>query len=201
MCKLINLNYNIAPQIPLNEKDKFKALKIIKKIGFNKNILVVAPVTNWRRKNWPLKNFALLINKLTKKDSIFKSIILLGSENEIKECNQLKAMIKNSKVYNMSGKYDLKTVSAILRHCKLFIGNDSGLMHLAAASNIKTLGLFGPSREENYRPWGKNSYYLRTKKSYDELVLNKEYNRHLDSSLMTSLNVSTVYKKCLEILE
>ena len=110
-------------------------------------------------------------------------------------------MIKNSKVYNMSGKYHLKTVSAILRHCKLFIGNDSGLMHLAAASNIKTLGLFGPSREENYRPWGNNSYYLRTKKSYDELVLNKEYNRYLDSSLMTSLNVSTVYKKCLEILE
>ncbi len=200
MCKLIGLNYNIAPEIPITEEDKLQALKLIKRIGMDQGILVISPVTNWKRKNWPLKNFALLINKIIKKNSNFKSIVLLGSKNEIEACRQLKAMIKNFKVFNMSGKYDLKTISAILSHSELFIGNDSGLMHLAAASKIKTLGLFGPSREANYRPWGKNSYYLRTEKSYEELVLHKAYNRHLDSSLMTSLTVAKVYKKYLKIL-
>ena len=48
---------------------------------------------------------------------------------------------------------------ALLKHCKLFVGNDSGLMHLSAAAKINTLGLFGPSKETNYRPWGKKSHF------------------------------------------
>ena len=84
--------------------------------------------------------------------------------------------------------------------CKFFVGNDSGLTHLSAASKIKTLALFGPSKNENYRPWGKNSYFLRTPENYSELVEVKGYNRFHSTSLMKSLKIGDVLELSLKII-
>ena len=56
---------------------------------------------------------------------------------------------------DLVGRTDLLTAAAVLRRCTLFIGNDTGLMHIAAASGTPTLGLFGPSPVEQYAPWGR----------------------------------------------
>ena len=73
-------------------------------------------------------------------------------------------------------------------------------MHLSAAAKINTLGLFGPSKEVNYRPWGKKSYFLRTEIDYDKLVNIEGYSRHDSSSLMRSLKVDKVFTKCIDII-
>ena len=73
-------------------------------------------------------------------------------------------------------------------------------MHLSAAANINTLGLFGPSKEINYRPWGDKSYFVRTESDYEDLVNVQGYNRHHSSSLMKTLTVEKVLRKCSEIL-
>ena len=101
---------------------------------------------------------------------------------------------------NLSGKVEIKTLHALLKKCLLFIGNDSGLMHLSAAANINRLGLFGPSKEINYRPWGDKSYFLRTESNYEDLVNVKGYSRHHSSSLMKTLTVEKVLRKCSENL-
>ena len=49
---------------------------------------------------------------------------------------------------------------------RLFVGNDSGLMHLAAAAGAPTLGLFGPSDDRCYAPWGANGRVLRTPRDF-----------------------------------
>ena len=203
LCKLINIKNIIAPSIPITNTVMDKALKIIsdQKIAFP--ILAVAPITNWQRKNWPIENFALLINKILKQSDLkntFKCIIILGSKNEKVQCNYLVKKVKNISVINLCGSHDISVLYALLKHCKLFIGNDSGLMHLSAAAKINTLGLFGPSKEINYRPWGKKSYFLRTEIDYDKLVNIKGYSRHDSSSLMRSLTVDKVFAKCLDIM-
>ena len=76
--------------------------------------------------------------------------------------------------------------------CHFFVGNDSGLMHIAAASGVPTLGLFGPSREKHYAPWGDHTAVVRTKLSYDELVGGSDYNPVTTRSLMESLSVDAV---------
>ena len=203
LCKLINTKNIIAPSIPITSNIMNKALKIISEKKIALPILAIAPVTNWQRKNWPIENFALLINKLVNQSEIkntFKSIIIIGSKKEKNQCNYLVKKVKNISIINLCGSYDINVLYALLKHCKLFIGNDSGLMHLSAAAKINTLGLFGPSKEINYRPWGKKSYFLRTDIDYDKLVNIKGYNRHDSSSLMQSLTVDKVFKKCLDII-
>ena len=55
---------------------------------------------------------------------------------------------------DLVGRTDLLTAAAVLRRCAMFIGNDTGLMHIAAAAGTPTLGLFGPSPVAQYAPWG-----------------------------------------------
>ncbi len=201
MCKLLKLDYIISPKLPVTEVLHKNSLFFFKKNNLDNPVLAIAPITNWHRKNWPVNNYAKLVNKLIENKINIKSVIILGSENERKGCEVLKQKIILKNVVNLAGKLKISEIYGILKNCKIFIGNDSGLMHLAAASGINTLGLFGPSKEEHYCPWGKKAYFLRTTKTYKELVLTKDYNRHDTGNLMSSLSVGKVYKKCLKIIK
>ena len=204
LCKLLDIDYIIPPSIPLNKQVFNKALKVISDKNIKLPILAIAPITNWSRKNWPIDNFITLINELvkeTKNKVNFKSVILLGSNSEREQSEYIKSRIKNVLALNLCGCFEINMLLALLKQFKLFIGNDSGLMHLAAAAQIKTLGLFGPSKEINYRPWGKESFFLRTEKKYEDLVNIKGYSRFDKSSLMESLTVDKVLNKCIKILD
>ena len=55
---------------------------------------------------------------------------------------------------DVSGRTTLNTAAALLARASVFVGNDSGLGHMAAALSIPTLTLFGPGEPQRYRPWG-----------------------------------------------
>ena len=82
--------------------------------------------------------------------------------------------------------------AAALERASLFVGNDSGPMHLAAAAGAPTLGLFGPSRDEVYAPWGDAAAVVRTPESCDALRARPDYDRRAGGSLMGSLEVDAV---------
>ncbi len=203
LSKLILDNKNILePKIFINKKDFLKSNFILSKIKKSQPMIAISPSTNWKRKNWPIKKFAYLINKLTiNKGPIPKAkIILLGSENDQKISLQLEKLLVDKDVLNLTGKINIMTVAAIIKKCKLFIGNDSGLMHLSAALGIKTVGLFGPSQDVIYRPWGKKCNFIRTPESYEDLVLVKGYDTNDPNTLMKNLDEKKVYDVCLDVL-
>ena len=71
---------------------------------------------------------------------------------------------------DLIGKADLLTAYACLKRARLFIGNDSGAMHLAAAAGIPTIGLFGPSDERLYAPWGEHARVVRGPREFDQIA-------------------------------
>ena len=81
----------------------------------------------------------------------------------------------------------------------MFIGNDSGLMHMAAASGVPTLGLFGPSRVEHYAPWGPNTAWVRTVESYDELIGAPGYDHRTTGTLMDGLSIDAAEQAAIEL--
>ena len=58
---------------------------------------------------------------------------------------------------DLVGRLTLPQVAACLERACLFIGNDSGLMHLAAATGTPTIGLFGPTDASTYGPTGRQA--------------------------------------------
>ncbi len=73
-------------------------------------------------------------------------------------------------------------------------------MHVAAASGVPTLGLFGPSDERNFRPWGANAAFVRTAESKDALFARIDYQPGGSHSLLTSIAVETVEAAARELL-
>jgi heptosyltransferase-2 len=96
---------------------------------------------------WPLENFIELSRNLIRNRNAL--IILLGSEKD-REMSYYFEEKLGEKIYfkNFVGKTDLLKACALIKLCNLFVGNDSGLLHVANALNIPSVGIFGPSSPE-----------------------------------------------------
>ena len=187
------------PSIPILNTDTEKIPKDFLKL---RNPIAIGASANWPAKIWPSKKFVKLIKLLFKEKKFKKErfIVFFGSKNDLKNTKKIAKHFKNSQVKNLCGKLNLIEVAACLKKCKMFIGNDSGLMHIASACDIPTLGLFGPSLESRYAPKGKKAYYVRTKKTFEQLTGKKNFDWNTKKNLMNSLSVNSVLKKVKQIL-
>ena len=73
------------------------------------------------------------------------------------------------RLIDLAGRADLLTTYACLKRARLFIGCDSEMLHLASASGAPTLGLFGPSDERIWGPWGERGVAQRGARSLDAI--------------------------------
>ena len=87
----------------------------------------------------------------------------------------------------------LRVAAACIRLANFYVGNDSGLMHIAAAAGTPTLGLFGPSSETRYGPWGEHCAAVRTPEAFKEIVMADGFDYTSQRSLMESLTVDSAY--------
>jgi heptosyltransferase III len=130
-------------------------------------VLAIGPAANWRGKEWRAERFATLAQRLTAGDGMLPGarVVVLAAGHERPQAEPLLAALHGNRRIDLVGKVDLPTAAAVLRRCSFFIGNDTGLMHLAAAAGTPTLGLFGPSPVERYAPWGPLAAYVRSTES------------------------------------
>lgn len=156
-------------------------------------VLALGPTANWIGKTWRADRFAALVERLTGRDGILPgaSVAVFGAPSEREAARPVLESIPVARRIDLVGRCDLLTAYACLKRCALYIGNDSGLMHIASAAGIPTLGLFGPSRVENYAPWGERGAVARTAIAYDDLFAPGYDHRNTDS-LMDSLPLDAV---------
>ena len=183
--KLVEPKINL---LKVNFKNKFQAKKVI----------CICPTANWAPKIWPEENFHELIKKISIKSKFKNHIfVLIGPKSEEYKIKGLSSL-KDKKIFNMFGKFSLVEIFLFLKECKLFIGNDSGLMHLAALAKVRTVGLFGPSSIEKYHPWGKKTLHISGDKSPDDLMGHKNFDFRQEDCLMEDLKVDYVLKKIIQ---
>lgn len=143
---------------PLNHiwTGKQHAAKAEKLLPTKHMYIAFSPAANWDKKCWPLSHFISLAQKILKNPKAFPNpkFLILGTASQRKEVNALFQGLTEKNTIDLMGKADLLTLAECLKRCQLFVGNDSGLMHLAAACGTPTLGLFGPSPVKIYGPWG-----------------------------------------------
>ncbi len=181
----------------LSEKQLLNGNELINKMGIDKSkkLIGISPFTAYGiSKEWPQQRFSELIVKL--KSSADVEIILFGSPGEK---NRLEKLCEStgSKVHIVSEGYSLSDAICIMKRINLFIGNDSGLMHISSALGIPLLGIFGPTLPKKSFPFSKNSEFI-----YKQIYCSPCLNRvcPIGHDCMTSIGVDEVIKKIIKYL-
>jgi len=166
-------------------------------------VLALGPCANWLGKQWSADRFADLARRLTDRGGPLGGarIAVFGAPEDREQASKVLEGLPREHVVDLVGQADLLTVAACLEKARLYVGNDSGLMHIAAAAGSPTLGLFGPSRDQHYAPWGAACAAVRTPESFEELINVPGYNHRTTGSLMGSLSVDVVEAAAIKLLQ
>lgn len=161
-------------KLDYSKEDEEKVEKLLKICKIKNNEFIagfgIGAAESVKERMWPEERFAAVADYLITKYNA--KIILFGSREEASLGeNIIKLMKSRNNAFNFAGKTSVREMFYLAGRCKLFIGNDAGPMHVAAAQNVKTIGLFGCNLPVRFRPFGKNGYYLY-KKEIDEACIN-----------------------------
>jgi heptosyltransferase-2 len=189
--------------LKISKEDEKIAKEFIAKNKLGKNIIGIHPgsgnTATFRR--WEKEKFAKLADKLAE---INYYIVITGTKEEkellewIRENTKCKPIIADS--------LTLKQFSALCRYFKLFISNDTGAMHVAAAMGAPTIGLFGPNTPKRYAPLGeKNSWIYKKLDCSPCIEIQKgivplECPAHKNAECMRKISVEEVFEKAKEML-
>ena len=164
-------------------------------------ILAVGPASNWVGKIWPIERFAQTTQQLLGPGGALAGgrLLILGGPGDGRMVEELRMASARGRYVDLTGKVDLLTAYAALKRADLFIGNDSGLMHIAAAAGVPTIGLFGPSDERRYGPWGALTKAVRGPRSFEQfLAVDPDLSQAIRH--MSDLPVTTVVKAAKALL-
>ncbi|MFM8821405.1 MAG: glycosyltransferase family 9 protein [Phenylobacterium sp.] len=190
------------PPSPFIYVGEAAALQAAARVAGEGPILALGPAANWVGKTWPLERFVRVALELLGPGGPLAGgrLLVAGAANDAAVLPALRAAVPRERFIDLVGRVDLVTLHSALASARLFIGNDSGLMHLAAAAGAPTLGLFGPSDERLYAPWGEKCRALRGPRTLDQI-------RTLDPDLsqaichMMDLSVESVVAGARQLID
>ncbi|MGB5219277.1 MAG: putative lipopolysaccharide heptosyltransferase III [Smithella sp.] len=143
------------PTIYWSPQDQSTCEAILKNNGVSDNLpyVVLHPSSNALYKVWTAEGYAAICDYLLKKWAIL-TILICGNDAEELRLNRAICALAKSRPLNLGGQLSLKQTAVLLSKSVLFIGIDSGPMHIATAVNTAVVAIFGPSRSWRWGPWG-----------------------------------------------
>ena len=165
LVRTLDIVYDIdkLPKLNFSKHDKNFINRFLINNGIKKNsfVICVAPgaAESAKARIWPHERYAELCDELVNKHDA--KIVFVGVLDETELIGSIQNnMESKDNTINAAGKMTLNQLFYLISKCKLFIGNDAGPMHIAAAQGVKTLGLFGPNLPIRFGPYGKGNIGL-----------------------------------------
>jgi heptosyltransferase III len=198
LARLLGIDPPPAPRLWLSAQDSKEAELIMG----NGPVLALAPAANWPAKQWPAERFAEVARRLTASGAVLAGarVAVFGLPTQQRQTTPVLAAIPPGRRIEITDGRDLAQVAACVSRARLFIGNDSGLMHIAAAARVPTLGLFGPTPPVTHDPWGEFTAVARTPTSHQELLRRLREGAPIDQ-LMNSLTVDQVERTAIDLFQ
>ncbi len=190
-----------APKLWFSDAQKAKALELIPE---GKPVLGVGPTANWIGKTWPAERFIEIVQFMIAEGGAMEGarVAVFGAPGEEEGAYEVFNAMPEDCRLDLIAKGSPGEAAAAIARCDFYLGNDSGLMHCAAANGIPTVGVFGPSYPHIYAPYGDHAVFARTPETFDELIDFEGYDpKTLDRTLMTSLSIDAVKEKISEIFK
>lgn len=212
MARILGINVKLNNLIKLettNEEkksvDDFLKSFIIKKSDFLVGFCA-GSAESAKTRIWPNERFAKVADELIKK--YHAKIVFIGSKGEKAQIENILNQMKYKKLaVNSAGSISLRSTFYLIECCKLFISNDTGPMHIAAAQGVTTIGLFGPNTPILWAPFGEKNKSIYKNVECSPCIQNdkgitpdclRKTDRYLCMNLITTNDVLNAVKECLK---
>lgn len=145
-----------ALNFPIEKSEEEYAKNYLEKTNIKQNDFIVgihagcAVLKNHINRRWSPERFAALSRHLIAKHNA--KILIFGGPDEDELKDNIVKLTESEEAINVQTG-DILQTAAVMKHCKLFISNDSGLMHIAAALDLNIIAILGPTNENYIKPW------------------------------------------------
>ena len=164
-------------------------------------LALIHPFASYPPRGWHHEEFAALSRLLA--DRGLRSVILGGDRDRVdwEGCRDLFA----PGTVSLVGTGSLRETMAVLGRGTIYIGNDSGIMHLAAAAGLPLVALFGPQSPVRFGPWGKRARVIY--KGFPCSPCRQKFFEECQPSLrgkpacIEAITVDEVFRACMALLE
>jgi len=137
--------------IYLSPEERQRVREIMERKGIGRPFIAVHPGGRLALKRWPARRYAAVCGKLAEKYGM--SVVVFGAENERPIVEEMIPAMKRRPI-RLAGEVSLREMAGILSHASVFLCNDSGPMHIAAAMKTPIVAVFGPSKSVETGPFG-----------------------------------------------
>jgi len=154
------------PSFHLRAEDRAEATTLLEAAGLagHKPLVSLHPGASKEPRAWHTDRFAALGRRLAERNGA--RIILLGSPGERGSLERIAGSIPGEAVFIPTPGLSIKITGGIVERCHLFVGNDSGPMHMAAALGVPTVGIFGPGTPRRTKPLAARGRVVAVWKEY-----------------------------------
>jgi heptosyltransferase-2 len=140
--------------IPIKEEHRRFASDLLEQEGLSRHhpLVAIHPGAGaWSKARiWPTDRFAEVARRLISEHDA--SILVIGGPDEAEAARRLVALVA-PEVRNLAGRTSIHQTAALIERCDLFVGGDSGPMHMAVAVGTSVVAIFGPSNKEAWGPY------------------------------------------------
>jgi heptosyltransferase-2 len=164
---------NFRSEITFDEKDIEAADKFLKSLDIGSQDIVIGFHCGAGKKTnrWSLQKYVELMKRLSR--DFNAKMYLTGSSSDKEEITYI---LKNARLnLGLFLNSAIPEVAALISRSTLFISNDTGIMHVAGATNTPQISIFGPTNPLNWAPIGENKYYIRKSDLIDDVELEDVY--------------------------
>ena len=146
-----------CPRIHPTESDRETASRYMKMVGRGP-IVAIHPGSGGEKKNWPVENFAAVARWVS--DELAAQLLVVQGEADEHVVKKLMRHLEPRPLTVAAG-LKLVELAAVLEQCVLFLGNDSGITHLAAAVGAPVVAVFGSASPPIWEPRGERVRVVR----------------------------------------
>ncbi len=161
---------------------------------FDQPLVCIHPGAGSPMKEWPMRSYADLIDMFVSKDCLH--VVLIGGPNEVKAVEAIRAHVAQpEKVISLVDAVSLGDLPVVLQACRLFVGNDSGPKHLAAALGVPTLGIHSSNVDAaEWGPLGPSAAAVRRRMGCGPCYISVPSDCHRRLACIHGIRASDVYR-------
>ncbi|MBN9561920.1 MAG: glycosyltransferase [Alphaproteobacteria bacterium] len=167
---------------------------------FDRPVVCVHPGVGNVMRQWPVAHFAQLIDRLVENQGV--RVVLIGGSDELALGEEILAgLAEPASVLSLIGDVPLAELPRLLSSCALFVGNNSGPKHIAAALGVPTVGIHsGVVDATEWAPLGPRAVAVRRSMACSPCYLARPQDCHRELACLAGLEPTTVYAACARFL-